>query len=75
MECKKRWHQVSFSDTPTTSPLTEENMGSTGEELTPEDLDLGEPELEPGVTSFPTRLMESSGEEESPSRTTSWRIK
>ena len=34
MECKKRQHQVSFSDTPTTHPLTKENMGSIGEELT-----------------------------------------
>ena len=42
-------------------------MGSTGEELAPEDLDLGElPELEPRVTSFLTALMESSEEEESP---------
>ena len=51
-ECKKRWHQVSFSNTPTTHPLTKENMGSAGEELTPEDLDLGEPlEVEPRVIS------------------------
>ena len=42
MECKKRWCQVSFSDTPTTHPLTKENVGSAGEELAPEDLDLGE---------------------------------
>ena len=70
MECKKRWHQVSFSDTPTTCPLTKENMGSTGEELTPEDLDLGKPlELEPRVTSFLTRSVESSEEEESPPET------
>ena len=42
-------------------------MGSTGEELTPEDLDLDKlPELEPRVTSFLTRLVESSKEEESP---------
>ena len=42
-------------------------MGSIEEELTPEDSDLGEPpELEPGVTSFLTRLVESSEEEGSP---------
>ena len=42
-------------------------MGSIGEELTAEDLDLGKsPELEPGVTSFLTRSVESSEEEESP---------
>ena len=67
MECKQRRCQVSFSNTPTTHPLTEENMGSAGEELTPEDLDLGEPpELELGVTSFLIRSVESSREEESP---------
>ena len=66
-ECKKRCHQVSFSDTLTTHPLTKENMGSVGEELAPEDLDLGKPlELEPGITSFLTRSVESSEEEESP---------
>ena len=42
-------------------------MGSIGEEPTPEDLDLDEPpELEPGVTSFPTGSVESPEEEESP---------
>ena len=67
MECKKRQCQVSFSDTPTTHPLTKENVSSTGEELAPEDLDLGElPELEPRVTSFLTGSVESSKEEESP---------
>ena len=66
-ECKKRWHQVQFDDTPTTHPLAKENLGSVGEELTPEDSDLGEPlELEPGVTAFLTGLVESSEEEESP---------
>ena len=44
MECKKRQHQVSFSNTPTTHPLTKENVGSAREELAPEDLDLGEPQ-------------------------------
>ena len=62
-------------DTPTTSPLTKEDVGSMGEELAPEDLDLDElPELEPGINSFLTRSVESSEEEESPSRTTSWGI-
>ena len=66
-ECNKRWHQVQFSNTPTTLPLAKENMGSGEEELTPEDSDLGkQPELEPGVTSFLTRLGESSKEEGSP---------
>ena len=66
-ECKKRWHQVRFSDTPTSLPLAKENMGSGGEELTPEDSDHGEPpELEPGVTSFLTGLAENSEEEGSP---------
>ena len=56
-ECKKRWHQVCFSSTPTTLPLAKGNMGSSEEELTPEDSDLGKlPELEPGVTSFLTRF-------------------
>ena len=42
-------------------------MGSVGEELTPEDSDLGEPlELEPGVTSFLTGSVVSSEEEGSP---------
>ena len=42
-------------------------MGSSEEELALEDLDLGELlELEPGVTSFLTRLAESSEEEGSP---------
>ena len=64
---KKRRHQVSFSNTPTSQPLTKENVGSTGEALAPEDLDLGEPpELEPRVTSFLTGSVESSEEEESP---------
>ena len=64
---KKRQCQVSFSDTPTTHPLTKENVGFTGEELAPEDLDLGELlELEPRVTSFLTGSVESSEEEESP---------
>ena len=67
MECKKRQCQVSFSDTPTTHPLTKENVGSSGEELAPEDLDLGElPELEPSITYFLTRSVESSEEEKSP---------
>ena len=67
MEHKKRQCQVSFSDTPTTHSLTEENVGSTGEELAPEDLDLDELlELEPGATSFLTRSVESSKKEESP---------
>ena len=66
-ECKRRQHQVSISNTPATHPLAEENMASTGDELAPEDLDLGKPrELEPGVTSFLTRSVESSMEEESP---------
>ena len=66
-ECKKRWHQVSFRDIPTTHPLTKENVVSAGGELAPEDLDLGEPpELEPRVTSFLTGSVESSEEEESP---------
>ena len=51
-------------DTHTTFPLPKENMGSGGEEPTLEDSDLGElPELEPGITSFLTRLVESSEEE------------
>ena len=67
MECKKRQHQVSFSDTPTTHPLTKENVGPTGEELAPEDLDLGKLlELEPSITSFLTGSVESSEEEKSP---------
>ena len=66
-ECKKRQCQVSFSNTPTTHPLTKENVGSTGEELAPEDLDLGELlELEPRITSFLIGSVESSEEEESP---------
>ena len=66
-ECKKSQCQVSFSDTPTTHPLTKENLVSTRGELAPEDLDLGElPELEPRVTSFLTGSVESSEEEESP---------
>ena len=67
-EHKKRQHEVWFNDTPTTHPLAKENLGSIGEELTPEDSDLGEPpELEPGVTSLLTGLVESSG-------TTSWGV-
>ena len=67
MECKKRWQQVSFSNTPTTHPSTKENVGSAGWELAPEDPDLGELlELEPWVTSFLTGSVESSKEEESP---------
>ena len=67
MECKKRQCQVPFSDTPTTHPLTKENVGSAGEELAPEDLDLGKLlELEPRVTSFLTGSVERSEEEESP---------
>ena len=59
-ECKKRQCKVWFNNTPTTHPLAKENMGSVGEELTPEDSDLGElPELEPGVTSFLTESVES----------------
>ena len=42
-------------------------MGSSEEELTPEDSDLGKlPELEPRVTSFLTGLVERSEEEGSP---------
>ena len=66
-EHKKRQCQVSFSNTPTTHPLDRKNMGSFGEKPTPQDLDLGElPELEPGVTSFLTGLVEGSEEEGSP---------
>ena len=66
-ECKKRWHQVWFSDTHTTYQLARENMGSGKEELTPEDSDLGKPpELEPGATSFLTRSAERSEEEGPP---------
>ena len=66
-ECKKRQHQVQFSDTHTTFPLAKENMGSGEEEPTPEDSHLGElPDLEPGLTSFLTGSAESSEEEGSP---------
>ena len=39
-ECKKQC-QVQFRYTPPTHPLAKENMGSIGEEPTPEDSDLG----------------------------------
>ena len=66
-ECKKRHHQVRFSDTHTTHQLAREDTGSGEGELTPEDLHLGElPEVEPGVTSFLTGSVESLEEEGPP---------
>ena len=76
MEHKRRQHRVSINDTPATHPLTKENVGSTGEELAPEDLDLGKPlELEPRVTSFLTGSVESSREEDSPPEPPVWELR
>ena len=75
MEHKKRHHQVQFSDTHTTYQLARESPESGEGEPIPEDSDLGEPpELEPGVTSFPTGSAGSSEEEGPPSRTTIWGV-
>ena len=66
-ECKKRQCQVQFSDTHATYQLARKSPESGEGELTPEDSDLGKPpELEPGVTSFLTKLAESSEEEGPP---------
>ena len=67
MECKRGGAKYHLATLLPPHPLTKENVGSAGEELAPEDLDLGEPpELEPSVTSFLTESVESSKEEESP---------
>ena len=66
-ECKRRQCPVQISDIHTTYQLARESPESGKGELTPEDSDLGElPEVEPGVTSFLTRSVESSEEEGPP---------
>ena len=74
-ECKRRHHQVQFTNNPGPCHPPRESPESNEGEVTANNLELGElPELELGVTSFLRGSMESSEEEGPPPEPSVWEL-